>query len=214
MPRRGAIELEYLRRGFRILGVDEVGRGCLAGPVYAACAQIDYERLRRLPSKSKSLIRDSKALTHEQRQMALKSIGKIAIEFHVGVASVKDIEELGIVGATFLAMHRAIEQCAQPTDILLIDGKAKLRGYSGEQVAIVGGDDLCYAIAAASIVAKEARDEYMREVAKDFPHYGFQRHVGYGTRSHLQALDTHGPCPLHRSNFEPIRNRISSREAH
>jgi len=202
---RGKIERDLIRTtGKTLVGVDEVGRGCLAGPVYAACASLDYERVRKVPAKSRALIRDSKKLSFEQREKALPIIAAVAVEVHVGVAKVYEIERFGIVQAIFLAMNRALQQCTNAYDILLVDGNQQLPDYWGEQMTIVGGDDLCFAIAAAAIVAKQARDKYMRTLADTFPDYGFDTHVGYATEYHLKSIGEKGICPLHRGNFHPI----------
>lgn len=207
--KRGAIERALGSRS--IAGVDEVGRGCIAGPVYAGAAVLDLARLRRLPRKHRDLIRDSKTLSSDQRQRALVIIHDLAHGLATAAADVAEIEALGINQAGFLAMHRALMQIRVAFDILLIDGKGLLPNYAGEQRAIVKGDDLCYSIAAAAIAAKEERDRYMKAMAREFPSYGFDRHVGYATRVHLTELTRLGPCALHRTNFSPCKVAI---EAH
>jgi ribonuclease HII len=203
---RGRIEKELLSQGRILAGVDEVGRGCIAGPVVAACAILNYNRLMELDQAQKDLLRDSKTLSPAQRQHMIPLIRTISFDCPVAFASVAEVETLGIVEATFLAMKRAIDQCKTPFDMLLVDGKQKIRGFHGDQLNVIKGDNLCYAIAAASIVAKEARDQFMAEQANLYPNYGFENHVGYGTRYHISMIEEHGICRLHRKNFEPIRH--------
>ncbi|RZA22461.1 MAG: ribonuclease HII [Proteobacteria bacterium] len=192
------------------MGVDEVGRGCLAGPVYAAVVALDYYAIDDLDEKLRDLIRDSKQLSSKQRAKIVPVIHEVALEYGVGSASTREIEDLGIVPATFLAMTRAYEQLKTPWDLLLIDGNQKHPNLPLEQMTIVGGDALCYAIAAASILAKEARDAVMRAAHEEYPQYGFADHVGYSTKAHLQALRTHGITPLHRRNYAPVRDLLPS----
>lgn len=202
---RGKLEAALLKRGVLVAGVDEVGRGCLAGPVFAACAVLDYERLALLPRKTRALVRDSKELSRGQRVRIIPVLEKICLGLHVASASVEEIERHGIAPATFLAMRRALARLPSPADVVLVDGKLKISGYDGVQQTIVKGDNLCFAIAAASIFAKEARDDFMRFQATKYPAYGFDSHVGYGTRHHMAMIEAHGICTLHRRNFEPIR---------
>lgn len=206
---KGAIEKKSLKDDRRLIGVDEVGRGCLAGPVYAAVAALDYYKIDDLDATTRDLIRDSKKLSTKQRQKILPVLDQVCIEWGVGSASAREIEALGIVPATFLAMKRAYLMLNESYDLLLIDGNQKHPDMPMEQMTVVGGDALCYAIAAASILAKEARDTVMREAHLLYPQFGFGDHVGYGTKSHLQALEEHGITPLHRRNFAPIRNMMS-----
>jgi ribonuclease HII len=201
---RGTIERSFLKQGLKILGVDEVGRGCIAGPVYAACVSLDYDALHDLDDKSRALIRDSKTLSSAQRQKILPILHIVCKDWALGFSTVAEIEEQGIVPATFQAMLRAYETMKETHDLLLIDGKQLNPMLPIRQEAIIGGDGLCFAIAAASILAKEARDAFMREAAETFPHYDFHENVGYGTKSHLSALESRGITPLHRRNFAPV----------
>jgi ribonuclease HII len=209
---RGQIEKDLLLAGRTLAGVDEVGRGCLAGPVVAACTVLDYNRLATLPDSTKGLLRDSKTLSSTQRQNLIPIIYEISLDCHYAFASVEEIERLGIVQANFLAMRRAIGQCRTLFDLLLVDGKQKIGGYEGEQLNIVKGDNLCFAIAASAIVAKEARDQFMRQESLRHPLYGFDTHVGYGTSHHLAMIEAHGICDLHRRNFDPIRSMLNAPE--
>lgn len=210
MPRgrvKGRLERELLAEGRVFLGVDEVGRGCLAGPVFSACAILDFGRLKALKPAVRALIRDSKQLSTQQRQAIVPVLEKICAEWYVASASVGEIERLGIVQATFLSMRRAIGCVKRTYDVVLVDGKLRISGHEGEQRTIVKGDSLCFSIAAASILAKEARDDYMRFQATKYPAYGFDAHVGYATKQHMDMIEEHGICALHRRNFEPIRSQ-------
>lgn len=202
---RGRMEKELLAQGVRCAGVDEVGRGCLAGPVTAACVVLDVAKVAKLPYAERLLLKDSKQLTTVQRKYMLPRIREVSVACEIGFASVEEIERIGILQATFLAMRRAMNVCRESFDLLLVDGKLKVAGWDGEQRPLVKGDNLCWSIAAASILAKEARDDYMREQAKAYPGYGFDEHVGYGTKQHLARIKKQGICPLHRRNFDPIR---------
>lgn len=201
---RGQIEFDLLKDHASIIGVDEVGRGCIAGPVYAACVCLDYDKIKRVANEEIELIRDSKTLTTKQRVQIIPTILSVAKQYAIASSSVAEIETLGIVGATFAAMMKALAQVNQTYDLLLIDGNARIPQYQGKQSCIIGGDNACFAIAAASILAKEARDDFMRAQSKEFPGYGFEDHVGYGTKHHLAMLRQHGLCSLHRRNFAPV----------
>ena len=207
---RGAVERQLLKAGHTVAGVDEVGRGCLAGPVHAGCAILDWTKFKRLSKAKRALIRDSKQLSAKQRAGLVPLLRDLCEAQHVASASSAEIDQRGIVAATFLAMHRAIAGCQREIGVLLIDGKWPLTAYAGRQQAIIKGDFLCYSIAAASILAKEDRDAYMREQAGLFPAYGFQSHVGYGTKQHLAMIRRHGICPLHRMSFAPIKGQAAA----
>jgi ribonuclease HII len=211
--RRGDLERAFLERGWRLAGVDEVGRGCLAGPVYAACAVIDYDALWRLETESPerlALIRDSKSLSGRQRALIIPTILGLVKVSAVASASVSEIERLGINDAVFLAMRRALEECRAHFDSVLVDGNRPIPDLSDvRQETVVQGDASCFSIAAASILAKEARDNLMREEGQRHAPYGFESHVGYGTKAHLEAIETHGICRLHRRNFSPIPDFVA-----
>lgn len=206
---KGDIERSLLADGILPAGVDEVGRGCLAGPVVAACVALDYEKLFSLDETVLSKIRDSKTLTGKQRSELIRLIEELSLGMGLGVASPREIESSGILGATFMAMNRAIASIKTiKIDMLLVDGNQRIKNQTIAQQTVVRGDSLCFAIAAASIYAKEFRDSYMRDRAAELPHWGFEKHVGYGTAEHLSAINTHGICDLHRKNFAPIRDRL------
>lgn len=191
-------------------GVDEVGRGCLAGPVYAGAVCLDYSKLQSLSKKDLALIRDSKTLSLSQRLAARELVLFAAKSTAVSAASSSEIESLGIVPATFLAMRRALSELENKPGLILVDGKQKISEIDIPQQAIVKGDSLTFCIAAASILAKLARDAFMVEQDKLYPGYFFADHVGYGTKAHLAALSDLGPVPIHRKNFAPISRMISN----
>lgn len=206
-PQKGVTENFWIGEGLVPAGVDEVGRGCLAGPVIAACVVLDYDRLSALDAKDRDLIRDSKTLSAKQRAEAVRLIGAISRDQSIGIADAREIESVGILKATFLAMNRAIAGLKKVAPgILLVDGNQSIQGQPIKQQTIVKGDSLCFSIAAASIIAKEHRDLFMQQQAETHPHWGFDRHVGYGTADHLSAIEQHGICELHRRNFAPIRD--------
>ncbi len=177
-------------------GVDEAGRGCLAGPVMAGAVILG----RRVPSG----IDDSKKLAPERREELFEALSRSGARLAWGRAEPDEIDRLNIRQASFLAMRRALAALDQPPDAVLVDGWV-IPGCDLPQQGIVHGDALCLAIAAASIVAKVSRDRSMAELARRHPAYGFDRHKGYPTPEHLEALRRHGPCPIHRRSFAPVR---------
>ena len=205
---KGDIENSYLEGGKLIAGVDEVGRGCLAGPVYTAAIILDYDKLYGLDDKTRDLIRDSKKLSVKQRERILPVIKDIAITYAIQSASVEEVDELNIIGATFLAMNRSLASLERKPDITLVDGNQEVKGFKGKQRTLVKGDSLAYTIAAASILAKDARDSYMCEVGEQHPEYGFESHVGYGTKKHIDALAEYGVLDVHRKSFAPVAKHL------
>jgi ribonuclease HII len=208
-----AFEEESYARGFKsIAGLDEVGRGPLAGPVVAAAVMLPR-------GFSHPDINDSKRLSPKQREKLAPLIRENAVSWGLGVVGVEEIDRINILQASLLAMVQAIDALARKPDCLLIDGNqpipAKLLDESGwladsapYQRTIVKGDQLCLSIAAASIVAKVARDAMMVGYDQEFPDYGFAGHKGYGSAAHLAALRRHGPSPIHRKSFAPVRDLI------
>lgn len=190
-------------RGLRYAaGVDEAGRGALAGPVVAAAVIFPLDQpdlLARL-----SGVRDSKQLTPSQREQLYPLIVQYALAYGVGSRTAAEIDQLGIVQANQQAMWAAVNQLRPAAEYLLIDGPYPLPDCPLPQRAIVKGDGLSLSIAAASILAKVTRDRLMVAWAADYPQYGFERHKGYGTAAHLAALAQRGPCPLHRRTFAGI----------
>lgn len=187
----------------RVCGVDEAGRGPWAGPVVAAAVM--FESRKKIPRG----IDDSKKLKREQREILFTRISERAV-VGVGHATVEEIDTLNIWGATSLAMRRALLAMPEWPDIALIDGNLTPHNLLCESRTVVGGDALSFSIAAASIVAKVTRDRMMCELAQQYPLYGFERHVGYGTPEHQKALAEHGPCPIHRKRWMPINELMQS----
>ena len=186
----------------RIAGIDEVGRGPLAGPVVAAVAVIDRTAAKR---RLLRLIDDSKKLTVEEREEAYAAIVDSGIvRYAVGEASVEEIDAINILRATFLAMRRALQAMAEQPDLVLIDGNQVPPELGCRAETIVGGDARSYSIAAASIIAKVTRDRYMRALAATFPGYGWETNVGYRSPVHLAALNRLGPTAHHRRSFSPV----------
>ncbi len=205
MSKKGDFERDLLQNGHVVCGVDEVGRGCLAGPVCAGAIILNLEKLLQLPEPLLSLIRDSKKLSAKQRQGIIPVILEHTISYAVAFASAREVDQLNILNATFLAMSRAIAKLTKTPSLILVDGNMTIPGQQLAQKALVGGDALTYSIAAASIFAKEARDNYMSALQKTYPQYGFESHVGYGTKRHLEALGKYGTTPEHRISFRPVR---------
>jgi ribonuclease HII len=181
----------------RICGIDEAGRGPLAGPVVAAAVILD-------PGRRINGLRDSKVLPAARREVLAERIRERAIAWAVAEASVDEIDSINILQASLLAMRRAVEQLKVPAQYALVDGNQMPRLLIPGR-AIVAGDALEPAISAASILAKTARDAMMRAFDVEFPGYGFAQHVGYATPDHLDCLQRLGPCPLHRRSFAPVR---------
>ena len=188
------LENELLDRGVAPLcGVDEAGRGPLAGPVCAAAVMLPRNLV--IPG-----LNDSKKLSPKKRDALYDSILAQAVSYGIAFATVEEIEKWNILGATFLAMNRAIEQLSEPPALALIDGNRN-SGIQVNSQCVVGGDGKCAEIAAASILAKVTRDRYMLQMAEQYPQYGFAQHKGYGTAAHYAALREYGPCPIHRPSF-------------
>jgi ribonuclease HII len=185
----------------RVAGIDEAGRGPLAGPVVAAAVVV-------APGADLlAEVRDSKLLTLSERESMFDGIFAKTLAVGVGAASVEEIERLNVLGASYLAMRRALRRVS-PVDHSLVDGPRYRQAELGPHTAVVDGDALSYSIACASIVAKVVRDRLMRKLARRFPGYGWERNVGYGTPEHLAALRRLGPTPYHRRSFRPVRALI------
>jgi len=188
------IENEIYDEGYQLLcGVDEAGRGPLAGPVYAAA--VILPRGTEIEG-----LNDSKKLSEKKREELYERIKEKAASYAVAFATVEEIEEKNILGATFLAMNRAIAKLAPAPELALIDGNRN-SGIEMRSRCIIKGDALCADIAAASILAKVTRDRYMTQMAEHYPEYGFERHKGYGTKQHYEAIRAFGPSPIHRMSF-------------
>ena len=189
-------DLGYLSQGIVLAGMDEVGRGPLAGNVVTACVVMPPDLL--IP-----WVDDSKKLSESRREKVYEEIMNAAIYIGIGEVAPEEIDEINILQATRKAMRIAAEKV--PADIFLIDAVTDL-GLKGKEIPIIKGDATSYSIAAASIIAKVTRDRQMAEADKIYPEYGFARNKGYGTQEHIDALKKYGPCPIHRRSF--IRNFI------
>ena len=188
------IERGLIARGIApICGVDEAGRGPLAGPVCAAAVILPPEL--EIPG-----LNDSKKLTDKKRRALYDIIVAEAVSYGIAMASEQEIDEINILQATFNAMERAMDQLTVRPALALIDGNRE-RPFPVAVQTVVHGDGLSANIAAASILAKVTRDRYMEEMAERYPQYGFEIHKGYGTKAHYAALTEHGPCPIHRRTF-------------
>ena len=188
-------EFEYKYSDYKyICGIDEAGRGPLAGPVVAAAVI--------LPKDTEILyLNDSKKLSEKKRNLLYDEIISKAISFGVGIAGVEDIEKLNILGATYKAMREAISKLSAVPDILLNDAVIIPELEQIKQVGIIKGDAKSISIAAASIIAKVTRDRLMIDYDKEFPKYGFAKHKGYGTKAHIEAIRENGMCKIHRKGF-------------
>jgi len=199
----------YRRQGYRLIaGVDEAGRGPLAGPVVAAAVILKQEA--SLPG-----IDDSKKLTAKQRDRALYLVMENSLAVGIGIIEAPEIDRMNILQASLIAMYYAVCSLNQTPDLVLVDGNrtpGKIpKGLTpGSIKAVVSGDSKSLSIASASIIAKCLRDSLMRGHHKDFPCYGFDKHKGYGTRAHLAALNEFGPCPIHRKSFEPVKSLMGA----
>ena len=188
------IENELFGEGYDIVcGVDEAGRGPLAGPVYAASVILP---------KGTTIegLNDTKKLSEKKREKLFDEIIEKALYYGIGTASEKEIDELNILEATFLAMNRAIENMGIVPKVALIDGNRN-KGIAYNSKCIIGGDGKSASIAAASILAKVSRDRYMLKMAEEYPQYNFEKHKGYGTKLHYEKLREFGPSPIHRMTF-------------
>jgi ribonuclease HII len=183
-----------------LCGVDEAGRGPLAGPVTAAAVMLD-------PARPIDGLRDSKKLSAAARERLADAIRERAAAWCVAEASVAEIDQLNILRATLLAMQRAVAGLGRAPDDVWVDGN-RCPDWAWRSQAVVKGDDKVAAIAAASILAKTARDAFMCRLHEEFPVYGFARHMGYGTAVHLAALKAHGACPQHRKSFAPVKRAL------
>ncbi len=188
------IEDVFFNQGLgAICGVDEAGRGPLAGPVCAAA--VILPKHLEIPG-----LTDSKKLSDKRRRELFPEIQRQALAYGIGFASEKEIDEINILQATFLAMERALAQLCITPELALIDGNRE-KDFGIPVKTVIKGDSLSANIAAASILAKVSRDDLMLEMAREYPQYGFEVHKGYGTKAHYDALRLYGPCPIHRQTF-------------
>lgn len=212
-------EKEYHKSGYHIIaGVDEVGRGPLAGPVVvSACVVRDINDLDADPEQDQwRLVRDSKLLSEKQRREAFTFVKE---KFFVGVGQSNPgtIDRINILQATFLAMKKAVADLERAIDkegayadaekmMIMIDGNHVIPNFTREQACVAKGDQVAKSIAAASVIAKVLRDNLMEKYDKKYPEYGFGGHKGYGTKAHMEALQKHGATPIHRKSFAPVKN--------
>lgn len=189
-----------------IAGVDEAGRGALAGPVVAAAVILplhDVANLARLTQ-----VNDSKQLTSNQRETLFALIQEMALTWGVGQVEAREIDQMGILPATKEAMRQAIMALNPAAGFVLVDGNVRLKNVAIPQQTIIRGDQLSLTVAAASIIAKVTRDRIMISQAKQYPAYQFEQHKGYGTPQHLNLLVQHGPSTIHRYSFAPVRTTL------
>ena len=193
--------LKHYSKNQTIAGCDEAGRGCLAGPVVAAAVI--------LPKNfSNIILNDSKLLSKKKRDLLRKIIEREAISWAVGIADNKEIDQINILNASFLAMHRAIEKLNTKAELLIIDGN-RFNPYPNTQhECIIKGDGKYLSIAAASVLAKTYRDDYMKKINADFPVYGWDQNKGYPTQSHRAAIQKYGSTPHHRKSFQLLPRQL------
>ncbi len=203
-------EIKFFELGYKLIGgVDEAGRGPLAGPVVAACVvigpdfKIDHEEL--------ALVADSKKLSAKRREKLFSVIKEKTLAVEIGIVDNLGIDKINILQASFLAMRRAIKKLKVEPDYILLDGGFKIPKLDKPQTAIVKGDATVFCIAAASIIAKVSRDWLMSEIDKEYPQYDFAKHKGYGTKAHFAKILEHGPCPIHRFSFSPIKEMVAKK---
>ena len=187
-------EKEAHENGFEVVcGVDEAGRGPLAGPVFAAAVILPE-------NYSHEILNDSKKLSEKKRDLVYDDIIKDAMAWSVGIATEKEIDDINILNATFLAMKRAVDGLSIKPDLAYIDGNQYPK-TGVKEVTIIKGDSKCMSVAAASIIAKVSRDRFMLKIAEEFPQYQFEKHKGYGTKLHYEMIEQHGVSPVHRKSF-------------
>lgn len=187
-------ETEAHENGYTVVcGVDEAGRGPLAGPVFAAAVILPE-------NYTHEILNDSKKLSEKKRDIVFDDIIRDAVAYSIGVATEKEIDEINILNATFLAMKRAVEGLSIKPDLAYIDGNQYPR-TGVKEITIVKGDSKCMSVAAASIIAKVSRDRYMLKVAEEYPEYQFPKHKGYGTKLHYEMIEKYGVSPVHRRSF-------------
>ncbi|WP_372519882.1 ribonuclease HII [Candidatus Ruminimicrobiellum ovillum] len=192
---------DFYNKGLQFVsGVDEAGRGPLAGPVVAAAVILHKDIFI-------DGVNDSKKLTEKKRKVLFEEIKQKAFSYGIGIVDAKTIDEINILQATFLAMRKALEQLSVKPDLVLVDGNHTIPNLQNKQQAIVSGDAKSACIACASILAKVTRDNMMYEYAKQYPQYNFEKHKGYGTKAHIEAIEKYGPCPIHRMTFAPLNSK-------
>ena len=194
--------LPYLQHGQTEAGCDEAGRGCLAGPVFAAAVILPTDF-------TDEQLNDSKQLSEKKRYALRTIIEKEALAWAIGIVSAEEIDRINILKASFLAMHRAVDQLKIRPEHLLIDGNRFTPYPDIPHTTIIKGDGKYLSIAAASILAKTYRDDYMNAIAQDFPHYQWEKNKGYPTKAHRAAIQTHGSSVHHRKSFTQLPRQLS-----
>lgn len=189
-----------------IAGLDEAGRGALAGPVVAAAVVLPLDRADTQAYLAG--VNDSKQLTAKQREALFERITQHALAYGIGQQAAEVIDAIGIIPATKRAMQQALDQLRPQAEFLLIDGRIRLQNNPLPQQSVIRGDGKSLSIAAASILAKVTRDQLMVELDRQYPAYGFARHKGYGTERHMAAIAAHGSCALHRQTFAPMKRPL------
>jgi len=198
-------EQKIFSLGYKLIaGIDEAGRGPLAGPVVAACVIIGPDF--KIEPGDLELVADSKKLSAKKREKIFKAIREKALAVEIGVVDNNAIDKINILQASFLAMRRALKKIKIQPDYILLDGRFKIPKITTAQSAIIKGDGTIWVIAAASIIAKVSRDWIMNNLDKEYPNYDFAKHKGYGTKEHLKRLAEFGPSPVHRLSFAPLKN--------
>jgi len=198
-------EQKLFNLGYKLVaGIDEAGRGPLAGPVVAACVIIGPDF--KIEPGDLELVTDSKKLSAKKREKIFKVIHEKALAVEIGVVDNEMIDKINILQASFLAMRHALKKIKLQPDYILTDGQFKIPKISTAQSAIIKGDSTVWVIAAASIIAKVSRDWIMNNLASEYPDYNFAKHKGYGTSEHLKNIAQYGPCPIHRYSFAPLKN--------
>ncbi len=197
-------EKYFFNQGHQIVGgIDEAGRGPLAGPVVAACVGCFSDF--KIKNKILENVQDSKKLTAKKREELFNIIKEEIENIGIGICDNQTIDRINILQASFLAMKKAISGLKEKPHFILLDGRFLIPNCSYQQKSIIKGDAKVFSIAAASIIAKVTRDRIMEEMHKKYPNYGFNKHKGYGTKIHLEALRKHGPCPIHRVSFKGVQ---------
>jgi len=188
-----------------VAGIDEAGRGPLAGPVVAAATIFNFNEV----PEELTIIKDSKKLSAKKREELFDVILEKSLAWGVGMCDHYTIDRINILQATFLAMKKALGGLKHKPNIIVLDGNLPLPNYSSPQKSIINGDNLIFSIAAASIIAKVTRDRIMCEMHNKYPNYFFDKHKGYGTKLHMNALKLYGPCEIHRKSFKPVKQLIN-----
>ena len=200
-------EEKLFSAGYNLIGgIDEVGRGPLAGPVVSACVLMPSGF--KIKNKKLLEIKDSKKLSEKKREELFDIIMETFPAIGIGSCDYETIDRINILEASFLSMKKALGALRKKPEYILVDGKFKIPNLSLKQKTIIKGDSSVFLIAAASIIAKVSRDRFMKSADKKYPQYGFAQHKGYGTKLHLDALKVYGPCLIHRKSFAPVKKQI------